>query len=374
MLEPDRWIENGTIEITGTYITRVGKAKRCTAYVDHGSGVILPALVNAHTHVGLSGLDRLANSGLEFTSWVKELIRIRNDVSPVEMNSAADAAAVSIRESGTGFVAEVGAPEPGMSSLENAGLDGIIFVEVLGNCFDLPPLPPDSGNTTFSFAGHALHTTGPATLRALKGAAVSRNRVFSVHLAESDAETEFLRNCTGPWADLLDSRGIDYREWNLIGESPVKRAERLGLLGPGTLAVHALDVNRQEREILARSRTSVCFCPRSNAILHGKLPDIPAFLKAGIAPALGTDSLASNASLSLFDEMAFVAVNFPGIRPEIILSMASCFGADVLGRNDVGRVQTGKRARLIYVNTDADSAQQAARQLVADKPEAVEWL
>jgi len=75
MLEPFTWIENGEIEITDGFVSRIGKARAGVKYVNHGSGVILPALVNAHTHVGLSGLADLVNSGPGFTKWVKALIR-----------------------------------------------------------------------------------------------------------------------------------------------------------------------------------------------------------------------------------------------------------------------------------------------------------
>jgi aminodeoxyfutalosine deaminase len=268
----------------------------------------------------------------------------------------------------------VGPLEPGTAAIAGAGLEGVVLNEVLGNDPAVPSLPDDSPGLSYSYAGHALHTTSPEILRALKSASKKRKSVFSLHLSESEAETEFLATGRGEWAGLLESRDIDFSDWDLKGERPVARAERLGLLGPETLAVHLLDVTPAEVGVLAESRTPVCVCPRSNLALHGKLPDIEAFMAAGLTVALGTDSLASAPSLDMFHEMSFVASKYPGLRPETILNMATTNGVTALGAQDLGTISTGKRARLIYVDLDADSAQAAASKLVSAEFQEVRWI
>jgi aminodeoxyfutalosine deaminase len=374
MTQADLWIENGFVEISDGRVSAVGKANAGTPYEDHGAGVILPALVNAHTHLSLSRLADLAKSGLSFIDWVEKLIEARAALSQEEILTASVAAAKRAKDTGTGLAGEVGTTEPGLTSLTEAGLEGVVFEELLGSSPAVPSLAQDSETVRFSYAGHALHTTSPKTLKTLKGLTAGRSSVFSLHLAESDLETEFLCGGAGPWAELLDSRGIDYSDWDLAAETPVERAQRLGLLGPWTLAVHVLQADRGDFETLAQTGTSVCVSPRSNMILHGRLPDIGAMLAAGINPALGTDSLASNSTLSLFDEMAFTAENYRDLRPDTILAMAGPYGAKALGRPDAGRIRVGDRARLIYVDVDAGSAEEAALQLVANKPEWVDWL
>lgn len=374
MVEPEVWIENGTVEVESDRISAVEKARVGADVSDHGSGVILSALVNAHTHLNLSVLSGRVKPSAGFVEWVKELIQVRTSFSAQETLAAATQAADLARQSGTGLVADVGPLEPGVECLTSVGLEGILFVEMLGNWSTLPDVPENRDGLFFSFAGHALHTTAPETLSAAKAAAAKRGAVCTFHLAESDAETEFLITGSGAWADLLKSRGIDFTDWDLRRERPVARAERLGLLGPDTLAVHVLEVDRDEVNVLARSGTPICLCPRSNLSLHGRLPSIEAFLDAGINVALGTDSLASAPSLSLFEEMAFVAENYPGLRPEAILGMASINGANALRRWDLGSIKPGKKARLIYVELEVDSAEGAARQLVSSRPTGVEWL
>ncbi len=372
MVDSDRWVENGTVEVTNGWVTAVGRSSAC--HVDHGPGVILPALVNAHTHVSLSALEGMVAAERGFVEWVKELIRVRETLSFERVTEAALSSAVDAKASGTGLIAEVGPLEPGRSALSDASLEGMVFAEVLGNAVEMPCLPEDGDALSFSYAGHGLHTTGPDVLRRLKTLAAQRHRPFSMHLAESEAETEFLALGRGVWADLLDSRGIDMRSWDLGNEHPIRRAERLGLLGPGTLAVHVLEAVHREVEILAGTGTSVCVCPRSNLALHDRLPDIGSFLAAGLAPALGTDSLASASSLNLFDEMAFVSKHYPELSPETILGMAGRNGARALGRTDLGSLEPGKRALSLYAEMSATSARDAAAQLASGGPTMLEWL
>jgi aminodeoxyfutalosine deaminase len=374
MVEPEVWIENGMVEVTSGRISDLGKARAGTDAHDHGSGVILPALINAHAHLSLSVLSGRMRPDIGFVDWVRELIQARTAFSPQQILTAAIQAADVVKQTGTGLVAEVGPWEPGAESMTRAGLEGIVFLEMLGNCPTLPDVPDNRNGLSFSYAGHALHTTAPETLRAVKAAAAKRECVYTFHLAESVAETEFLSTSAGSWADLLKSRGIDFNDWDLKSERPVARAERLDLLSPGTLAVHCLDVNQTEVNVLARSGASICVCARSNLALHGRLPLIEAFLDAGINVALGTDSLASSPSLNLFEEMAFVADNYPSLRPETILAVASRNGAKALRRSDLGTIKPGQTARLIFIELEADSAEGASQQLVSSTPTRVEWL
>ncbi len=374
MVNPEVWIPAGVVEVIDGMIHAVHSGPRTGGAIDHGPGVIMPALINAHTHLSLSALHGRIDTAHGFIDWVKQLIALRAGLHPDEVSTAAAEAAQQAKLRGTGSIAEVGPVEPGASAMMNADLRGIVFNESLGSNPAELALPRDENGVSFSYAGHALHTTAPQVLRQLKAAAWERKSVFSLHLAESAAETEFLATGRGPWAALLESRGVDFSDWDMQGERPVPRAERLGLLGPDTLAVHLLDVTADEVDALARSRTRVCVCPRSNAALHRRLPDIQSFLAAGLTVALGTDSLASAPSLSLFEEMSFIAAHYPGVRPEEILSMATVHAAKALDRQDEGTIEPGRQARLIYVDLEAASAHAAASHLVSAPCEQVEWI
>ncbi|MGO9567040.1 MAG: hypothetical protein ACLP5H_05815, partial [Desulfomonilaceae bacterium] len=182
MVEPEVWIEDGMVEVRSDRISTVGKALAGADVHDHGSGVILPALINAHTHLSLSVLSGRMKPGVGFVDWVKELIQARTAFSPQQILAAAIQAADLAKKTGTGLVAEVGPWEPGAESMTRAGLEGIVFLEMLGNCPTLPDLPDNRNGLSFSFAGHALHTTAPETLQAVKACATKRACVCTFHL------------------------------------------------------------------------------------------------------------------------------------------------------------------------------------------------
>jgi cytosine/adenosine deaminase-related metal-dependent hydrolase len=137
------------------------------------------------------------------------------------------------------------------------------------------------------------------------------------------------------------------------------------LLDQNTLAVHLLEINFKEMEALVQTDSHVCLCPRSNWMLHRKLPNIDGFLKLGIQPALGTDSLASVSTLNLFDEMRFIHGRYPGLSPDVILGFGTINGARALGCPDMGSLRPGNRSAMIHVDLKAANAKQAAEAVVA---------
>ncbi|RLC27275.1 MAG: amidohydrolase [Deltaproteobacteria bacterium] len=374
MADPRTWIENGAVGLIGGRVAFLKKASPHMRAVDHGPGVILPALCNAHTHLSLSFLKGAVETENGFVPWVERLISCRESLGPETAAGAALAAAARMKAAGVGAAAEVGPADPGGSAMRRAGIEGTVFLESLGAETFPPVLPPDEKGIRFSWAGHGPHTTAPAALQALKAAARRTGRPFTLHLAESREETAFLATGTGPWADLMARRGHEVSQWRPWGERPVERALRLGLLDPGTLAVHLLEVTAGDIDILARTGTGVCLCPRSNLALHRKLPDIARFIAAGLRPALGTDSLAGTESLSLFDELRFVSDRYPALGPGTLLSMATINGARVLGLPEQGMIRPGHRVRMIYTALRAPNQRKAAEILVSGPHPKVVWL
>jgi len=374
---PGKWLENGVVTVfEGRVLSveRLAESGRSGAMEDHGAGVIMPALVNAHTHLTLSALAGKVPYGNGFLGWIQSLMAARRVLYRDDAVKAAEAAVFRMAASGVGLVGEFGPYLPVAGIMADAGLGGAVWLEFFGNRKRLPALPEAVGDITFSYAGHAPNTVNPDLLRHIKQRDAEEGLLYCLHLAESIEETVFLETGKGAWADFLRGLGMDFSGWKCWGKRPVELAAELGLLDEATLAVHLLQVTREDMATLAESRVNICLCPRSNANLHGRLPDIEGFLSAGMAPALGTDSLASCDSLSIFDEMHFVAERFTGLRPDQILAMGTINGARALGRQDLGRIEPGAAARLIYVELKAGSAEQAAERLVHEPNEQVTWL
>lgn len=341
-------IENGTLEIENGLVSAVHTGRPTETYIDHGPGVLMPPFVNAHVHLELSALKNHLPFDRGFGYWVKLLLEKRDAMGDENLIKAARSAVQDLIESGTLFVGDISTLGIVRPLVEKSSLNGVVFHEFLGS--NIPDVKVQKNEpVSFSVAGHAPHTTSPQLLRALKKCAAAENLPFSLHLAESDDESEFIRDQKGSWADFLIARGIDFSSWNIGSKTPVAHVHDMGLLDASTLVVHLLNLDNKDMDLLARSNTRVCVCPRSNWNLHNRLPDIEQMIKKGLQPALGTDSLASCDSLSVLDEMAFVQNHYPGLSPETILAMGTINGARALGLEHVtGTLSKGKKAMFCY--------------------------
>lgn len=328
--------------------------------VDHGPGVLMPALINAHTHLELGALKGMLPHAKGFEAWVRQLIKARAELGYEALLAGIRAGINELIDTGCGAVGEIANLGISKGPFFASILGGIWFKEHLGNIPDeLPAIPNDPRGIT-SLAGHAPHTTSPDLLAGLKRATRRRNKPFSIHLSESNQEVEFIQSGKGPWADLLRERKIDFSSWPLPARSPVDYLERLKILDEKTLAVHLLQADSQDFETLTARRVSVAVCPRSNQRLHDQFPDLVRMHATGLNVCLGTDSLASCDSLNMFDEMSYAARRFSFLSPETILAMATTNGARALGLEaEYGRLTPGYRFSSVYV------------PLTAAKPETV---
>ena len=367
IVDPWTIIQNGCIEVNNGSIVRVHEYKPGHDMIDHGPGALVSPLVNTHLHLELSALKGCLPFDQGFGTWVKSLLEKRGTFSDQKLIQAVKDSARDLKRNGTLWVGDIASLDIVRPIAAQLSLNGLFFQEFLGT--SIPTLSLSKGELlSFGVAGHAPHTTSPQVLRTLKKQAQSQRLVFSIHLAESEDEKEFIREQKGGWADFLASRGIDFSTWQIKSNTPVGYLSDLGLLDASTIAVHLLNVSDKDIECLAQSKTKVCLCPRSNENLHKKLPDIEKMFKHGIQPAMGTDSLASCQSLDLFDEMAFVQKKYPTIDPAYILAMATINGACALGAQQLtGSLETGKRADFLYSSVMAKNKKDLLEKLVSNE-------
>ncbi len=364
LVDPWTVLENGYVSVSGRRIEAVGSGKPPgdIPVIDLGPGVMTPPLVNAHTHLELSALFNLLPFDRGFPHWTADLIQKRAEFTKSELVDAAKKAAEQMAENGGGAVADISTLGFTYELLQDSTLGGIFFHEHLGNTLPESPKLEAAFPLSSSLAAHAPHTTAPDLLRGIKQATTDLGLPMSLHLAESEAEVQFIQSGRGDWADFLTHRGIDFSDWPLPSESPVQYLHQLGILGAGTLAVHLLQCSDEDMKILKKTDTSACFCPRSNLQLHGLLPDISGFLSIGIKPCLGTDSLASCPSLNILDEMAFVSLNYDTIPPADIIAMGTINGAAALGiEAHFGRLAPGFAGPPVHTPIQTDAIRNVAR-------------
>ena len=363
---PRHIYENGFIVAEEERILDVGSGSHPSAdhVIDHGGGMLLPALVNAHTHLELCALNGKIESDQGFSAWILQLLAARLVAGEDNLLHGARAGIRQLKTSGCCAVGEISSLGLTLATLRRSGLGGVWFREYLGN--DIKPEGDlKAGHPMVSAAGHAPHTTHPVLLKRLKQATQDRHLPFSLHLAESKEEFVFLTTAKGNWAELLTSRGIDYSDWGLPARSPVAYVSQLNLLDASTVATHVLHADKQDLDLLAAGGGSICICPRSNLTLHGRIPDLKTMLHKNIPVCLGTDSLASVSSLSMWDEMAFVAKSYRDLDPADIWAMATINGARALGITDsYGELAPGKACRLIYLDILVSSRERLMETLV----------
>ena len=359
----DPWtvLENAGVVVAGGQIRKmVTPAPKGASVQDLGPGVLMAPLVNAHVHLELSALKNRLPLGKGFAPWVAALLRERDAAGTGTLTAAAQKAAASLQDMGVGLVGEISTLGITSQVLNTSGLAGVWFKEFLGGEQAYPGHKEQDAYLkkqfplSFSAAGHAPHTTAPQLLTALKKRTSAAGLVFCLHVAESEVEMDFIAGKRGGWTDFLASRGIDTAAWPVGNKTPVAYLHDLGVLDTATLGVHLLHVTDRDLDILGRTGTKLCLCPRSNQNLHGRLPDIASLLARNLAPALGTDSLASCDSLGIFDEMAFVRQQYPQIPLPDLLAMATINGARALGlEQHGGTLDPGRAARLLYLDISA---------------------
>ncbi|MGM0643219.1 MAG: amidohydrolase family protein [Thermodesulfobacteriota bacterium] len=368
IVNPDRIIENGFVSVENGIIKEISGSPAPAGAVDHGDGVLMPPLINAHTHLELSLFKGAFDTGPGFEQWVRKLIDLKESADPAEIEKEARKAALKMAESGTLYAGDIRS-DGFADQLHNKGQNsslagGVGFREFIGS---MNQSGFDSAETQFyrddfsewkdSFACHAPHTCSPALLKMIKQKTEEHKRVFSIHLAESGQETEFITKARGRWAELLTDRGIDFSSWGLPSKSPVVHLHSLGLLDPATLAVHLVRTSEEDLDIIADSGAKVCVCPRSNMNLHSRMPDLAGMIRKGIKPAVGTDSLASCGTLSVLDEISFTAAHADGLSPEILLKMATIYGASALGMEGIaGDLNKGKPGWMVYLPLTASNS------------------
>ncbi len=353
-------IFNGGIEVKGRKIVRIGKFKdikrecKRAKLVDFEDSIILPALVNAHTHLELSALRfRLSPSG-SFGFWVKNIIKKKAELSPFEMKESARMALNEMWKDGIGIIGEVSNSAITLDSVCSSPFFGYYFQEIIDfkGLKKLSPLstPPECSGFKVTYSAHAPYTVSPLLLQAIKSYTRKRKKLFVIHCAESEEEVEFLKTGKGFFKKLLQEKGQWNESFSPPGKSPVMYLYSLGILDKNTLLIHAVHLNNEDIKILKKTNTKVCVCLRSNLFIGVGKPPLKELIENGIEACVGTDSLASNDKLSIWEELKALSSFYPEISLEKLLEMATFRGANILGFKNLGALSPGFLAFFIVIN------------------------
>lgn len=357
-------IENGAVAIQGSKIVDVGlyptvRDSGAPPIHDLGEAVLTPGLVNAHTHLDLTNSADSIQRVPKFTDWIFQIIgkRTPSTVGPSVREGVQQSLA-----GGATTVGDIDGTGGSMQILKDTPIRKVIFFEVLGfsgesaamglarlaTYLGAPPAPDSL--LTSALSPHAPYSTSADIYRQCVASGLS----VCTHIAETEEELEFLSSGTGAFLDYLEAFGISTAEWVPPQQTPVQYMETLGVLQKDSLLVHCNYLTDRDIVPLAESGASVVFCPRSHHYFYHTDHPVVQLIESGINVAIGTDSLASNWSLSPLDELKFLARTQPCIRPETLFDMVTCNSAKALGLAQVGRLEKDWQADIIAVKIPND--------------------
>jgi aminodeoxyfutalosine deaminase len=358
-------IRDGAVVVQGDRIVAVGPAAEVLAgftglVCDHGNGAILPGVVNCHVHLEFSALAGTVPPHSRWEDWLEATLDAYGALAAGEIEAGIPRAIEALRQSGAVLVGEVTNTGASWPRLEGGPLAYHLFYECLGfdlvKKFNLPEVfpffgrPEVAGAHWISAAAHAPYSVSAPLFQAVGEWNSARSGLQMVHLAESQAELDFLTRGNGFFEGLLKRRGRWVPDFEPPGVSPPAYLNRLGFLGSRTLAVHGTQLTAGDCDLLAATKTWLVLCPRANCYTGTGVPPVPGLLKAGVNLALGTDSLAGNRDLNLFGEMLWLYQNFPAWPGALWLRLGTLNGAQALGRDrEFGSLDPGKMAALGFL-------------------------
>ena len=377
-------VENGLITAVGTLAEL--RAASGAPVTDLPGCAVIPGLVNAHTHLELThfpawklrkNLDYLPKTYVE---WIQQVVKITRVLQPEELElSVREGLRLSI-ESGTTALGEILTDFSLAPLYGSSPLIGRLFLEVLGH----DPIPCHAlierleaslqdmqrGGFQRGISPHTPHTVSAHLFKMVQELSLRLGMPKAVHLSETAEEVSFMHDTTGAIAKVL----FPMARWEAYLPPPMRTTSTgyldvLGVLDRSTLAVHAVHVTPNDVAILKKRGVSVVLCPRSNERLFVGCAPHHLLKSAGIRLAIGTDSLASNDSLSLWDEIRFLQQIAPEVfSAEELLAMATLGGARALGiEASTGSLEAGKRADFLVLSGCAFRASESTCQSLLEK-------
>jgi cytosine/adenosine deaminase-related metal-dependent hydrolase len=329
---------------------------------------IIPGFVNAHSHLELTILRGFLDD-LPFTEWIPRLTHAKYQVlSRDDTLLSAQFGAVEMLRAGVTCLGEVMDLGTAWQAMREFGLRGIAFQEVFGPAEDqadeaiaglknkVERYRKDETETArIGVSPHAPYTVSAKLYQAVSEYADRECLRITTHIAESEDEGKFVRQGTGVFAERWHQRGIPVQA---AGCSPLAYIDRFGLLRPETLLVHAIDLDETDFRRLGEKRPALVHCPKSNSKLAHGIARIGQIQQTGITLALGTDSVASNNVVDMFEEMREAIFQqrsrtqrFDSLDAKTVFRMATLGGAECLGLGgQLGSLDSGKYADFVVVD------------------------
>lgn len=357
-------LEWGQVHIEGEKITGVSKAGTIEVDENLGEVILLPGLVNAHTHLDLTGFPQERKDGSNFLEWIDSVIAHRMSTTPLQMQEHIQKGIDQSLKAGVCLIGDISAGGHSWDLLSQSKLGGVVYFELLG-------LNRDRAQTALEAflswmerikpqdcLSPGVSPHAPYSVRIeLLNFAIEQELPLQMHLAETLLEIELLQTRKGPFADWLIAKNV-YDELGMVPS--VRNVLQLLDRNSQSVLVHGTcltDFSEKKRKLV--------YCPRTHDFFNSSPHPMPQMLSAGWEIALGTDGLSSNPDLNVLSEARFVRAKFSQLSSDQILRMITINGAALLRADRKnGSLMRGKYANLCCFPIDLNATVEPVENLL----------
>ncbi|HEY5814535.1 MAG TPA: amidohydrolase family protein [Terrimicrobiaceae bacterium] len=344
-------------------IAAVGRARELSTYPcdDLGDCILMPGLINAHCHLDFTVMRGVILQQESFSNWVRRINDLKRTLTDNEYLKSISNGFAELRRWGTTSVFNIESFPELMVHMPPPPIRAWWFYELIDVRNRIHTEDVVAGALTFfekhpnwmggfGLSPHAPYTTSAALYGLAKFCCEKYAMPWTTHLAETEEEYDMFASASGPLHDFLKDLGREMHD--VGGVTPVARLFEARLVPKGGILVHMNCLSEADYKLLrcyARDIT-VVHCPKCHDYFGRPPFNLDRLRSIGISVCLGTDSLASNTSLNLFEEMRHLRTNFPHISSEELIDMVTRRPARAIGMSgELGEIVAGAYADLIAI-------------------------
>lgn len=334
--------------------------------IEYFQGWLSPGFINTHCHLDLSHLKGMIKEGGGLLSFVRQIISLRDAAAQEKKNQSMFSAMDEMMKAGIVAAGDICTGTASLEVKKFSSLQWVNFIELTGmsdqdaggrfakavgirSNFDkaLPEFKT-------AFSPHAPYSVSPSLMKMVDNA--TSGEVIAVHNQESLQENILFAEKKGAFIRLYEDMGIDISGFHPTGRSSLQSWPASFTRARHIISVHNIFSDTNDIEYTKKRESDsggpvfyFCLCPRANQFIERALPPVDALMEAGVRIVLGTDSLASNHSLSILEEMKVIGRHYH-IAPEIMLAWATLEGAKALGMDkSLGSFDKGKKPGILQI-------------------------
>lgn len=358
-----RILDNHSVLIEDSKIVGIEPSGSLSAnsVIDLGRAVLMPGLINCHTHLELTDLGRPVTRRQDLTLWLDEVRELRDGKDSRDLIKSSQKGVEASVEYGTTTIVDHANSGNSYIPLRDSGMRVFLLFEMVGFPDHLYEekarllderiaAVQETEYLKWGIAPHSAYGVSERLLQKCSDIAKKTGCPISTHASEHEGEVELFETGKGPFVDFLTRLGSDLSKWNAPGMTPIEYLQKLGLVTDRTLMVHSNYLRDGDFEIIRNAGASAVYCPRSHFYFYHRYHPFKKLLAKGIRVCFGTDSMVSNWSLDLLEELKFVYQSYEGVTPIQLIQMATSNAAMALGMDSrVGELRPGMEADMCAI-------------------------